>query len=93
MGRVLIFLALFVGLVIVLVALGYWLQNRQTKFKLGLTSTKQRIRALESDKTRYADTLREIRQLADAGRTTGGDPLWDLAVRKIDETLNTEEKR
>lgn len=93
MGRVLIFLALFVGLVIVLVALGYWLQNRQTKFRLGLISSKQHIRELESDKDRYADTLREIRQLADTGRTVGGDPLWDLAVRKIDETLNTEEKR
>lgn len=73
MGRLLVFVAIIVVVVIVLGLWGLFLANRKERASQGLKDSERQIRELESVKTRQAKVLEEIRDLAQTEVTLAED--------------------
>jgi len=93
MGKLLIFAAIIVAVVIVLGVWGYFLENRQAAHRMGLKGAKKRIAALEARDARYVEALKEIRDIAESSEVVQGDPLWSVIVTKADEVLTEENQK
>jgi hypothetical protein len=93
MGRLLIFIALFLLVAMVLIGVGYFAQHRADASKLGLRGSRRRIAELESSRTRQTAALKEIRDIATSSEIVSGDPLWSMVVDKVDQALEREDDK
>lgn len=84
-----------VVIVIAAIAFGTWLSwmnNHNTRFRLGLSGSKKRIAELQTDATKYRTALGDIKGVAETNKAIFNDPIWDLIIRRADEALHQEEE-
>jgi hypothetical protein len=93
MGKLLIFIALFLLVAMILIGVGYLVQTRADASKRGLTGSKRRIKELESGSARQTAALKEIRDIATSSEIVSGDPLWSMVVDKVDQALEREDDK
>ena len=91
MGRLIIFVMILVIGAIIIGVVWLLLSNREQRAKMGLTGSKQKMAALETQAETYRTTLTEIQEIADTSVYNGsGDPMWDLVLGKINDVLHND---
>lgn len=87
MGKMLIFAAIVLAVVLVLGAWGLFLENRKTANTMGLKGSKKRLAALETAEKRHIDALNEIRDIATTSELLDGNAMFSLIIDKADAAL------
>jgi hypothetical protein len=90
MGKMLIFAAIVLFVVLVLGAWGLFLENRKTANTMGLKGSKKRLAALETAEKRHVDALKEIRDIATTSELIDGNAMFSLIVDKADRALQDQ---
>jgi len=90
MGRLLIFAAIILVVLVLLGLLGVFLANRKERANRGLTESENQIKALQATQTRHAAALEEIRGLAETEITLGDGQGNDTAMWRVVQGLTVK---
>jgi len=90
MGKLLIFAAIILVVLVLLGLVGLFLSNRKERANRGLAESENQIKALEASKTRQATALEEIRDLAGTEITLGDDAGNDTAMWRVVQGLTVK---
>ena len=93
MGKMLIFAAIVIVIVVVLGLYGLFLENRKEAATMGMRGSKKRLRQLESERTRYVDALTEIREIAQTSEALDGNAMFSLIIDKADMALQDKNEK